>query len=672
MPIQIRHLHIRVVADTGIFGLDMPFGRGLNLIRAGNSTGKSTSIGSIVWALGLEGMLGPEHAIPLPHAMTSQIEDASGTERDVLESYVVVELERPDGETLSIRRHVTSDNVDPSLVRTWPGSIITSKEQAPTPTDYYVRRPGAAREERGFHRFLAEWSGWSLPEVPRFDGSSAPLYLEAIAPLWIVEQKRGWAAVQAQTPNYLQIREVRQRALEFVLNLDALDRRARMQELEKKLEDLKVNWREVVATTSAEAKTVGGVIRDLPTQPSPSWPPSPEASVVISRGADWVPLRQAARADAETVSRFDSRNLPKVTQDAELTQELENAESELLQAMAAGSQLRISIGSDEDALRDAESRLATIDRDRRRHQDLLLLRKLGSDEEAMIHAEECPVCHRDLGDVLLDEGDRERVMGVEETIDYLGTQADLMKTIIDSTTETLSAREAQFNALAQRSTELRSRLRALRKSLGGAGPTVAEVDAYLTAQHRLDRYGDFEVAFSAALATLSNLSESWRSVSTELKELRRSDLSKSDTDKLTSLEIEFIEQLRSYGFASFKAESMYLSRDSYLPTHEGYDPAFESSASDVIRIIWAYLLSLLHISEELDLNHPGLLIFDEPRQQMAHELSFRELLRRAASRIHGQVIFATSEDLADLANMLEGLEHNTMSFDGKVLTPIAR
>ena len=61
-----------------------------------------------------------------------------------------------------------------------------------------------------------------MPEVARYDGSTGPSYIEAIAPMWIIEQKRGWAGLQALTPNYLRISDVKKRALEYILGLDVL------------------------------------------------------------------------------------------------------------------------------------------------------------------------------------------------------------------------------------------------------------------------------------------------------------------------------------------------------------------------------------------------------------------------------------------------------------------
>ena len=91
-----------------------------------------------------------------------------------------------------------------------------------------------------------------MPEPASFDRPTVPLYLQVIAPLWIVEQKRGSPGLQALTPSYLRISDAKKRALEYVLDLDALDRRVRIQELNQGQEGLHREWRESIAVFDAE------------------------------------------------------------------------------------------------------------------------------------------------------------------------------------------------------------------------------------------------------------------------------------------------------------------------------------------------------------------------------------------------------------------------------------
>ena len=75
MSIRIRQLRLRVATGGGTFGADIPFTDGLNVLWADNTTGKSTALQSILYALGLERMLSPRREIPLTYVMTSHLED---------------------------------------------------------------------------------------------------------------------------------------------------------------------------------------------------------------------------------------------------------------------------------------------------------------------------------------------------------------------------------------------------------------------------------------------------------------------------------------------------------------------------------------------------------------------------------------------------------------------
>ncbi|ELV2771167.1 AAA family ATPase, partial [Enterobacter cloacae] len=78
--LKIERLIIRTSTSDGIYGADLKFGYGLNIISAENSSGKSTCIQSIIYALGLEGILGPSRSNPLKSALTTKLRDNNDTE----------------------------------------------------------------------------------------------------------------------------------------------------------------------------------------------------------------------------------------------------------------------------------------------------------------------------------------------------------------------------------------------------------------------------------------------------------------------------------------------------------------------------------------------------------------------------------------------------------------
>jgi hypothetical protein len=146
----------------------------------------------------------------------------------------------------------------------------------------------------------------------------------------------------------------------------------------------------------------------------------------------------------------------------------------------------------------------------------------------------------------------------------------------------------------------------------------------------------------------------------------------ADVGKLERLRTHVVSLLSAFGFSSFKPELIQISEETYLPTREGFDLGFDTSASDGIRIIWSYLIGLFQVANEYNTNHPKILIFDEPRQQEAKKVSFTALLKSASSlgTGKGQIILATSEDEVALVAALEGSAHTLYSFpaeDGKIL-----
>ena len=129
------------------------------------------------------------------------------------------------------------------------------------------------------------------------------------------------------------------------------------------------------------------------------------------------------------------------------------------------------------------------------------------------------------------------------------------------------------------------------------------------------------------------------------------------------------DQVKDFGFTTFSPAELSISQDSYRPEKEGFEIGFETSASDAIRLKWAYQLSLLELASDKPTNHPGMLVFDEPRQQSSSRPSFRNLLNRAAraKKRNQQLIFSTSEDLDTLKSITCAIDCEEVIFPGYIL-----
>ena len=165
------------------------------------------------------------------------------------------------------------------------------------------------------------------------------------------------------------------------------------------------------------------------------------------------------------------------------------------------------------------------------------------------------------------------------------------------------------------------------------------------------------------------MAERWRSLQGAMQGLPKDDVTESDKQKISAWTQSLRDQLTQYGFGSFHVNQALISSDTYRPEHEGFDLQTSISASDLIRTIWSYLNGLLELSRTEKTNHPGCIIFDEPRQQSTRDVSFGELLRRAsaAGQYGQQVIFFTSENQERLKTHLSGLSHTFTPIEGRVL-----
>jgi hypothetical protein len=201
-------------------------------------------------------------------------------------------------------------------------------------------------------------------------------------------------------------------------------------------------------------------------------------------------------------------------------------------------------------------------------------------------------------------------------------------------------------------------------------PSVADIESRLTLRDSIERRKRVARRVNEIENALALLAEEWSANEAELTALPKDTLSGSDSKKMTCLEESLRSQASQYGMSSISADTLSINRDTYLPNHEGFNLAFDLSASDLIRTIWAYINGLREVAAQFETNHLGLLVFDEPKQQDAAVESLAAFLKRASlsASVNHQVVVATSEPIASLAPMLEGIQASLVTFDGRVIT----
>jgi hypothetical protein len=671
---RLLKLQLRAMTPEGMFGVTIPFTLGLNVLAAPNTSGKSTCMMSILYALGLEGILGPNQYPPLPDVMRSSL-SWQGQELPVVESHVRLELTSTEGKPITVQRSVAGD-ASRQLVHVVFGPDLTHPSLDYIRRDFHVRLGGSATDPAGFHTFLAEYLGHQLPDVPSSDDKTVPLYLECLFPYYFVDQLTGWRDIKARMPTHLRIPEMAKRSAEYVLSLDVLQQAIDKVRAEQEAARIRAEWQKLFDQMKVSLSRTGTVLRGVPEFPIAIWPPTPAPQLFAAEGQQWSTLDHVVGWYKIRIQSLLTEELPRAeevahqvltdfqaseAQLARLTQELESATESLIADQAHITSLR--------------ERISTLHEDLRHYEDDRKVESRHGEVRLRVAEGVCPTCHQSIAGTLLPQNQPINPMSIQENILFINDQIATFQHMLLDGRRVVEAKEQEVSGLRRSVRDLMDLVRAQRRTImaDARAPSEAAIQERLQLEHTLRRLDEVSETVNGVMEQFRALAEEWATADGSLRALAKPQLSPADLDKLKTLQESFVSQVQQYGFSSFPVSDLGISRQSYRPSRRDLDIGL-TSASDTIRIIWAYLLGMLEVSRTHRTNHWGLVMFDEPRQHSADKLSFDSLLRRASSAIkYGQqVIFATSEDRTNLLRAIAACGHecSLLPFDGKMLIPV--
>ena len=678
-------LRLRSITKRCPYGVDIRFSDGLNIIQAGNTSGKSTCLQAIIYALGLERSLGPKLEVPLPHAMRQRIHAREDDEYDiVIQSYVELQISNSEGASMVIRRDIEGGS-DRKLIKTWDGPRLTDNSVEPNQRDFFVHDQGAAVREGGFHAYLAMFIGWDLPRVPKYDGDECLLYIETIFPMLFVEQKKGWSAIQGPFPTYLGIQDIVRRVLEFLLDLDAGNIRRERTELRRQVSLLTERWRNKVENLQDQAGSLSR-IKGIPLAPTAEFAHMPEFSFELFHKDEWRPLDEVTRTFRERLTELEAIELPETEDHAPVLQEkLDASRLRHDELTALLETLRQDFGSERQEHNAIESRLEALDVDLKRNLDAQKLQRLGSVLGSAAGSSACPTCHQELDRELLPEISSAG-MAIDENIAFVRSQIDLYRSALASSVSRLKDIEIRYRGLEEELHEKQKEMRSLRQALirPSESPSRTVIVEAIGLESKLERWQSLQEHADGLVDELKSIAAEWLDLNDRLKGLGAADLTDSDRTKLNAFTRQLQEHLRRYGFKSFQPEDMVLSLDNFRPLVRVRDAdshgeviereiGWELSGSDVIRLKWAYYLALFSVAGSHSTNHPKFLVFDEPGQQRVNKKDFFGFVHQLVQfgSEGGQVIVATSEPLENVTENMAGQAHKLINFEGFILQPIA-
>lgn len=677
--LKIRALKIEVNTTSGLYGAEFKFSDGLNIIRGNNSTGKSSLFQSIIYGLGFEELLGGKNEKTMQSALKDQVEFPRNTLHNITQSFVYLEIENK--EIVTIKRSIASPTRKAQLIDVYFGGMLTGDSEALENRQMWVHDAGGASDELyGFHLFLTEFLELNLPEVVTTKGELHKLYLQQIAPAFIIEQKTGWSDFLATMP-YFGMRNTEQRVVEFLLKLDVFENEKRKQQLNSLKQNLSNRWQNIYSKFQNLAERSGGDLVGLESSPS----------IINSFGGIYISLikddKRITLSELNEILKaelvlLEARQNITVGNNLNKNEEALNKLNDKLNQVSLNFELLSpELNFDKEKLRQYEKQIVAVQDDLRKNKGALKVNKLGGDLPTETAKNICPTCEQDIKDSLLPSDIKQVPMRIEDNISYLDSQERMIRVYIDGQKKIIKDKEGKLREYQAVALEVRQQIRDLKKELiqDERLPSVIEIEKRIDLKRKVEFFNKIIESFSLLIDDLKNLSQEYGRILNAESNLPRDFFSALDRQKLSTLKGNFIQLLKDFNYQSKPFDAIQISQDSYLPVaqktdaEQFYNIKFDSSASDFIRCIWAYTTALLKTSITYETNHPGLMIFDEPKQQDMSKDSFRSFLIELSKFTNQQVLLFASFENSDnsFEEATQGLAFSINKIEELLIKPIS-
>ena len=659
--LRINRLLIEISTANGMYGIDESFKKGLNFVASKENTcGKSSILAAIYYCLGLEQILGGVAGIGgkvLTSAFKNVIDD-NGKSWRVMESGAYLEISN-GSEEITIYRNIKAENKDNRLITVYFSKYDLIGNPKIQSEDFYVNIQHAATSQRGFHAFLEDFLHLNLPLVRASDGSERKLYLQIVFSAMFIEQKHGWADILSGMPIF-GIKESKKRVVEYILGLDTFKNEKERDRLNIIKTEIENEWEQLIKEIKRHVYSESCDILNIPMHPQ----------VLSDKDLSRIAILTIEKTTIEEKSNqlkieYDSlRQLkPRVIDNFEaLGTELSETETAILKFEEILRQLMQKLSGINEVIRRLTIDLQLICADIRNNEDAARLQKFGSEvSNGQISANICPTCKQQIQDNLLEANPCTGFMSIEENIRHLKAQKSMLEFSLNSRKNTRDMLQKEKESYESRLLTLRRLAQTLRSDLftttdAEASETIILKKIEISKQ--IEQLSNLQDMFRTFLDNLSNLSEKWQDYLEQKSHLPKKGFSETDMTKIALLKSHFINNLRRYHYSSLSSfDGIEISEESLLPTIDGFDMKFDSSASDGIRTIWAFTLALLQVSIEKDGNHPGIIIFDEPAQQSIVSEDMNSFICSVSEvSSQSQIIMAITLNSHELINIIDELD----------------
>jgi hypothetical protein len=677
----IRGIKLRAETSIGDCGFAFEFSRNLTVIRAKNSSGKSTLFNSVLYALGMEELIGGKNEKILPYAVKEHF-DFKGGRVEVTASEVLLEIENAAGHVVTLRRVIRDSARDVKLIEIFDAAHLSSGEQLGEARPTYLHDAGGAKREEGFHRFLESFLGLALPPVPTTGGGETKLYLQTIFAALAVEQKRGWTDYIANVPFY-GIRDARTRVVEFLLGLSVFETNALRNRLNTESVGIDANWRRALDELRREAAPLGVELQGVSTAPTPLFNTA-EFGLIKRSGVSPITVSEhISQLRAEYTSLEQEAGRFSKVSGADILEKVTAVTDELQHLTILHERTLSSVGEQRVSLRDYEELLAAANEDLERNKAARKLRQLGASQDLKTANGHCPTCNQSVEDTLLADVVTGPQMDLEANIAYLDSQRRMLIRQIAGIKDGIQTTETKVAELSARVAAKRDLLVAMRGDVtSGNAESKAIVRRQVQIEAEVDALQRLQLKAIESIRQLEIISEQMRANQIARQRLPKDAYTEDDYARIGIFLKNFRANAGSFGYESAHISDVDISKDNLVPCLAQMelreirtDIKSDSSASDFVRLIWSYLLALhqTSVTPNFKGNHPGILMLDEPGQHsMAVDSQHALLMQLATERNLQSIVAASFDENEDVFRQATaGITYKLIEWDGKLLQPLA-
>lgn len=611
--IKIRRLRVEIHTKHRILGFDEFFDDHMNIICSEkNTSGKSSIISSIYYALGLEEIIGGRGYNVLSSAFKTKIESEE-TELDVLESKVYLEITNGIKDITILRAAKMKDR-DCNLMTIFHSKMEKINNIDTRIEDMYVHSQNSATSKKGFFTFLESFLNMELPSVPGTDDKEKKLYLQLIFSSMLIEQKRGWADLFSGMPHF-GIREPKKRVIEYLLNMDTLKNEKLKHQLKIKEKTIIEKWKQLYKETTETLGKMNLQLRGVKENVEILNEPEKLINIIYNSNGNIYSLDkfiQLKKVEYDDLIKIKPKNINNFQ---ELKAELKKVEEDIINYEEKLKDTRSHLNNENISIERLKNSLELIQTDIINNQDAKKLRNLGSKEGFNSFKDICPTCNQPISDTLLVSQNKTDVMSIEDNIKHLKSQEKVFEHAIEQKRQIVKKLNKDISEIEKVVTNLYRLAKVTRNDIFAIDGAVSERVIYkkIELTKIIESLENIEV--ENIINNFKNLSDEWQLYLSDLGKLPKNKFTEQDEKKLKSLRDNFVSNLKTFGYrSSSDIDKVIISRDTYMPTIENFDLKFDSSASDHIRRIWAFTIALAQTSSVLNGKHPGILIFDEPGQ----------------------------------------------------------